>query len=336
MLRFTVIASIAIAALCVPGAPRRAKAGLEREIRVATLAPRNSTFMREFQRLDRRLRKETGGGVGFRLYASGVAGDEKDVIRKMRAGQLDAAMVTSDGLGLVLPEVSVLRAPGVITSYEQLGAVQKVMLPEFDREFESKGFKLIAWGEAGEYRYFSRRPVQEPADIRTMRPWLWPSSPIMRETWRAIGANPVPLGMGEVYGALQTRMVDLVESTAIAYVAMQWHTTDLAHVTEDSSGVLTGAWLMNESVFEGLKPEWREVLMELASENNQSNRVRTRKADLQAYKRLVKRGMKVSKLSDAGKRKMAEINSRVCARLAGRIYPKELLERVEAIAGAHR
>jgi TRAP-type C4-dicarboxylate transport system substrate-binding protein len=336
MLRCSVIALIAVSALCVPGAPRSARAGLQREIRVATLAPRNSAFMREFQRLDKRLRKATGGGVGFRLYASGVAGDEKDVIRKMRAGQLDAAMVTSDGQGRVLPEVSVLRAPGVITSYEQLGAVQDVMLPEFDREFEQKGFKLIAWGEAGEYRYFSRRAVQEPADIRTMRPWLWPSSPIMRETWRAIGANPVPLGMGEVYGALQTRMVDLVESTAITYVALQWHTTDLAHVTEDSSGVLIGAWLMNKSTFDGLKPEWQKAMMELATENNQANRVRTRKADLQAYKRLVKRGMQVSKLSEAGRQQMAEINAKVRARLAGRIYPAELLQRVEAIARAHR
>src|SRR5258706_224504 len=83
-----------------------------------------------------------------------------------------------------------------------------------------------------------------PADMRKMRPWLWPSSPIMKEMWKAIGAVPVPLGMGEVFGAVQTRMVDLVESTAIAFIALQWHTTDLAYVTEETSGVLIGAWLI--------------------------------------------------------------------------------------------
>lgn len=124
-------------------------------------------------------------------------------------------MITSDGLGQVLPEVNVLRAPGVVTTYKQLEAVQHVMLPEFDAHFDQRGFKLITWGEAGEYRYFSRRPVHRPADIRTMRPWLWPASPVMKETWRAVGANPVPLGIGEVFGALQVRMVDLVESTAV-------------------------------------------------------------------------------------------------------------------------
>lgn len=335
--RISAIGLLAAAfAFCLPGSARPAAAGGGKVIRIATLAPRDSSFMREFMRLDKRLRKETGGAVKFKLYASGVAGDETDVLRKMRAGQLDAAMITSDGLGLVLPAVNVLRAPGVVTTYKQLEAVQKVMLPEFDKSFEEEGFKLVAWGEAGAYRYFSREPVHEPSDIRKMRPWLWPSSPIMQETWRAIGATPVPLGMGEVYGAIQTKMVDLVESTAIAYVALQWHTTDLAYVTEETSGVLIGAWVMGKKVFEGLDPVARDTLMRLANENNEAVRLQTRKADLQAYKRLVQRGLKVAKLTPAGAKRMEEVREEVRKRMTGRVYSAALLERVQKIADDRR
>lgn len=333
-LRLTAVGLIASLVLCLPGAQRPAAAGKSVEIRVATLAPRNSSFMREFKRLDKRLRKQTNGAVRFKLYASGVAGDEKDVLRKMRTGQLDAAMITSDGLGLILPEVNVLRAPGVVTNYKQLEAVQNVMLPEFNKSFEKKGIKLIAWGEAGEYRLFSREPVSQPSDIRKMRPWLWPSSPIMKETWRAIGATPVPLGMGEVYGAVQTRMVDLVESTAIAYVALQWHTTDLAYVTEETSGVLVGAWVMNKKSFDALEPAWQEAMLKLASANNESTRLQTRKADRDAYKRLVKRGLKLSKLSPAGSKQMEGIRQQVRKRMVGRVYSAGLLARVQKIADA--
>ena len=333
-------ALLAIAGLALlaglPGSARPVRAGHSVEIKVATLAPRNSSFMREFQRLDKRLRQQTNGGVRFKLYASGVAGDEKDVIRKMRAGQLDAAMVTSDGLGLILPEVNVLRAPGVVTNYKQLEAVQKVMLPEFDAKFEKEGFKLVAWGEAGEYRLFSREPVSQPDDIKKMRPWLQPSSPIMKEIWRAVGATPVPLGMGEVYGAVQTRMVDLVESTAIAYVALQWHMTDLAYVTEETSGVLVGAWVMNKSLFDRLEPAWQKAMLDLAAQNNQATRIATRKADRAAYKRLIKRGLKVSKFTPAGSKQMEQIRQSVRKRMAGRVYTAALLKRTQEIADAAR
>ena len=80
------------------------------------------------------------------------------------------------------------------------------------------------------------------------------------EPWKAIGAVPVPLGMPEVYGALRTRMVELVESTAIRYMALQRHTTDLAYVTGETSGVLIGAWLLQKSAFDQLQPEWQQSL----------------------------------------------------------------------------
>jgi TRAP-type C4-dicarboxylate transport system substrate-binding protein len=334
MLRFVLIASLAVSVLLIPGSQRRVAAGTAVEIKVATLAPRNSPFIREFERLDQKLRQETNDGVRIRLYASGSAGDESDVIRKMRAGQLDAAMIASDGLGLVLPEVNVLRTPGVVTNYKQLEAVQNVMLPEFNKRFEEKGFKLIAWGEAGEYRYFSREPVTAPSDIRRMRPWLWPSSPIMKEMWKAIGAVPVPLGMGEVYGAVQTKMIDLVESTAIAFVALQWHATDLAYVTDETSGVLIGAWLINKGTFDKLEPQWQASMLRLAEENNEATRLRTRAADDQAYERLVGRGLKVTKLTEAGKQQMAEVRKHVRSALTGRVFSAELLGRVQQIADA--
>lgn len=333
MMRFTILGCSFIAcALCVVGPPPSAAADGTHVIKVATLAPRDSSFMKSFERLDKTIREASNGKVQFRLYPSGVAGDEKDMLRKMRTGQLDAAMVTSEGLGNALPEVNVLRAPGVVVNYKQLGAVQDVMLPEFDKSFEKGGFKLIAWGEGGEFRYFSKTPVTAPADMRSMRPWLSPDSPVMKEIWRAIGAVPVPMGMGEVYAGLQTKMLDLVESTAIAFIALQWQRSDLAYVTEETSGVLIGAWLMNKSAFDGLDASTQVLLMKLTRANNESNRIMARKADAQAYQRLIERGFKLSKFSTQGKAQMGGVRKQVRDRLVGRVYTAELLARVQKIA----
>jgi TRAP-type C4-dicarboxylate transport system substrate-binding protein len=321
--------------LCVlPTETRRTHAANMLVIRVATLAPTNSPFLRAFEELDQSIRQQSGGEVGFEVYSSGVAGDEADVIRKMKVGQLDAAMVTSDGLGLMLPEVNVLRAPGVISNYAQLEAVTKGVLPEFNALFEKNGYKLISWGEAGEYRYFSRLPVQHPDDIKRMRPWLWPQSPVAQETWRTIGATPVPLPLPEVFGALRLKMVDLVESTSLAYVALQWHTTGLKYVTSEAHGMLMGAWVMNKSTYDKLTPDLQKEVVRLAQRNSAQENLRTRRSDEGSMRRLVERGYTATHFSPEGGKAFDAAFVSVRKRLTQRLYSAPLLARVMELAAS--
>jgi len=332
LVRCGAVLALTLSLVLIPCAAPRLRASEMKLIRVATLAPKNSPFLRSFEELDQTIRQLSGGAIGFQMYSSGVAGDEVAVVRKMRVGQLDAGMVTSEGLGLMVPEVNVLRAPGVISTYAQLEPVTRELLPEFEAVFEQKGFKLISWGEAGEYRYFSREKIQHPNDIKRMRPWLWPQSPVMQEMWRAIGATPVPLGLPEVYGALQTRMIDVVESTSLQYVALQWQTTGLKHVTKDPSGVLMGAWVMNKSVFDSLTPEVREKMVSLARINSVRESAHNREIDSASLRRLLDRKYVMTDYSPAGKLSFDQIRADVRKRLVNRVYPEAMLNRVMQLA----
>src|SRR5262245_5081935 len=120
-MRTTVLSLLAAAlALAVPGSARPANAGANTAIRIATLAPRDSDLVRGFVRIDRGLKQAPSGAWSLKLYPSGIAGDETDVIRKMRVGQMDGTAVTSVGLSQVLRELAVLTAPGAIETYAQL------------------------------------------------------------------------------------------------------------------------------------------------------------------------------------------------------------------------
>jgi TRAP-type C4-dicarboxylate transport system substrate-binding protein len=326
--RYAVVLVLGLLLVGLPsGQPRLAAAEMQL-IKIATLAPKNSPFLRSFEELDQNIRQLSSGAIGFQVYSSGVAGDEISVVRKMRVGQLDAGMVTSDGLGLLVPEVNVLRAPGAITSYAQLEAVTRELLPEFEAIFEQKGFKLISWGEAGEYRYFSREPIRHPNDVKRMRPWLWPQSPVMQEMWKAIGATPVPLPMPEVFGALQTRMVDVVESTSLQYVALQWQSTGQKYLTKEANGMLMGAWVMNKSTFDGLAPEVQKQIVSLARANSIKESARNREIDQASLRRLVERKYEVTEYSKEGAAALQNIRSEVRKRLVNRVYPEALLKQV--------
>jgi TRAP-type transport system periplasmic protein len=326
--RYALALALSLVLVGLPSGAPRLRASEMQLIRIATLAPKNSPFLRSFEELDQNIRQLSGGSTGFQVYSSGTAGDEISVVRKMRIGQLDAGMVTSDGLGLLVPEVNVLRAPGAISNYQQLEAVTRELLPEFESIFEQKGFKLISWGEAGEYRYFSREPIRHPHDVKRMRPWLWPQSPVMQEMWKTIGATPVPLPMPEVFGALQTRMVDVVESTSLQYVALQWQSAGQKYVTKEANGMLMGAWVMNKSTFDALSKDVQSKIVSLARANSVRESARNRETDQASLRRLVERKYEVTDYSKEGAAAFDTIRGEVRKRLVNRVYPEALLNRV--------
>ena len=318
-------------AMAIPGStsPAMAKAG--NMIRIATLAPRDSELTRGLAKIDRGLKKATNGGWGIQLYPAGIAGDEKDVIRKMRVGQMDASAVTDTGLSQIVRETTVLSTPGVINNYQELERVQSAMKQEWIDNFNKNGFKLIAWGEIGQYRYFSKIPLHGPADIKKTRPWLWPESYVMKEIYSAVGANGVPLGVPEVYGALQTGMVDFIMSTAIATVALQWH-PKLSHVTSQTFGVLLGAMIMNNDKWNSIPEDVRNAFNEEIKKNYEGDSKNVRKDDDNAYKKLLSHGYTADTFTPQGQKEYQAMTKTVRDHLVGRVYPKPLLDRVMKIA----
>lgn len=331
MIRYvTAITLLGAFALSVPGGVA-ADGPATVELGIAMLAPRGSTIVREFMKFDKDLRAQTNNAVGLKIYPSGIAGDEFDVIRKMKVGQLDAAILTDTGLGNVVRSVNVLNAPGVVPSYKALEAVQREMNEEWGQEFLDNGFKLLQWGELGQYRYFSAQPLVRPSDLRQMRPWLWPQSHTMKELWSAIGTNGVPLGVPEVYGALQTKMIDSVICTCIALTTLQWH-TKLKHMTKNPNGVLTAALVLNKSKWDSLPEQSRAKLEELAARGVDTQRREARSTDKRAHDKLMQIGYVEDEQDAAATAEWEAVFNTVRTRLTGRIYTADLLSRVQAIA----
>lgn len=331
--RFSVFMLLAVGlAFGLPGNAQTASASeAANAIRIATLAPRTSDLVRGFTRIDRGLRDATKGQWGFKLYPSGVAGDETDIIRKMRIGQIDGTVVTSVGLSQVLRELAVLTAPGAIEDYQQEERVQKAFNAEWERKLSENGFKLMGWSEIGMLRYFTNAPLYKPSDLKQMRPWLWPASHTMKAIQHAIGVTGVPLGVPEVYGALQTGMIDAVITTALASVALQWQ-AKLTHVTKRTHGPLIGGMIFSNAKWSAIPEDIRTVLQEQIAKNYQGDTLAIREDDKTAYKNLLKRGYVSVDYTAAGEKEYQEFAKKARESLVGRVYPRELLDKVMAVA----
>lgn len=328
------VALLALGAFLLPGAVSvpRADAAPRTIIRFASLAPPGSAFMKVMKAWNRSLKDGTEGRVELRFYSGGSQGDERDFIRKVRAGQMDAAGVSTTGLGIVARPVLVLASPGLITEYEQLERTRTALNDRFEKLFEQNGFVLLNWGEAGKNRLFSMEPFEKPEDLKKLRPWAWKDDPVFAEFVNVIGANPVRMGATEVYGGLQTRMLDTVPVSALAAVAMQWYTR-LNYMAEQNFGIIIGGSVIKKEKFDALSAHDQKVLLETSERAARAGDKLARRDDQRAYDSLIKRGIT---LVDTSPHQAAWDAAAAQTRqnLAGRLYSKSLLQAVEkAVAG---
>jgi TRAP-type transport system periplasmic protein len=321
-------------ALALPGLAR-VSATEAKTIKLACLAPAGSSWDKVFRAWSNSLSKETGGALSFQIYPGGQKGDERDVIRRMKLGEIDAGAMTSIGLGQIARPVQVLQMPGIIESYKQLNYVREKMAPDFNALFEKEGYTLLGWGDAGFARQFSKKPILKPEDLKSVRPWVPRDDPTLTEMMKIVGANGVPLGIPEVFPALQTGMVDTVVVSALAAVALQWFRY-VTHMTEESPVAIVGATVLRTDFYKALPPDHQKKLMETSKKAHAALIESVQKEDAAAYKTLLGRGIQAYKAQGTPEQKKAwdALNAELIKRMTGKLWSKDLLDKVLAVAKA--
>lgn len=331
--RILAAALIGASLVSIPGGSRLASAAETQFIRVAVIAPRDSDLSKTFLKLDKSLRTATQNTWGVRLYPGGVAGDETDVLRKIKIGQMDCTTITSIGLSQIVRETTLLNLPGVIRGYKQLEAVQAAMNKEWETSFEKSGYKLLRWGETGQLRWFAKQPLTRPSSIKHMRPWVWPASSSSKGIMAATGATGVPLGVPEVYGALQTGMIDMVISTPVALIALQWH-GKLANMTKLTTGVLVGAIVVDANKWKQMPAQVQQHVNSELTRNDKSDRDEIRAADERSYAALLKRGFKANDWTGDALKEYENMVVTIQNNLVGRMYSAATLAKVKQLVAS--
>ncbi|HJL29265.1 MAG TPA: TRAP transporter substrate-binding protein DctP, partial [Polyangiaceae bacterium LLY-WYZ-15_(1-7)] len=295
------------------------------ELRIATVAPEGSPWMRVFRAWDRELRQRTEGRLGLRLYPGGSQGQEPDYIDKMHAGQLDGAALTSTGLSEIVRPVLVLGLPGVVDDYATLDRVRRRMGRRFEAEFDRRGYALLGWGDVGRGRLFSRRRIARPADLRRARPWAPRSDVVFSSFLEVVGARPRRLGIPEVYPALQTGMVDTVPGSALGVIALQWHTR-LRYYAAEGAGILIGATILRKEKLDALPEADRRVLLETSRRGHRLVARAVRREDDRAFEVIQQRMTAVD--TRAHEEEWVEAALETKDRLMGRVFPRPLFDAV--------
>ncbi|OQX95679.1 ABC transporter substrate-binding protein [candidate division KSB1 bacterium 4572_119] len=299
------------------------------KIKFASLAPEGSTWMNVMKELDQEIRKQTNGDVGFRLYPGGVAGDEKDVLRKIRMGQLHSAGFTGVGLGEILPEVRIFDSPFLFRNYNEVDFIQNKFFDKFARGFEKEGYILLGWADVGFVYVYSNNPVNKLADMKNVKMWMWEGDLVAESTFKALGISPIPLSVIDVMTALQTGMVDGVYTSPLAAIALQWF-TKTKYMMEFSLADAAGAVLISKKMFKKLPEDYQKILLETSKSYLEKLMLLSREENQKSIKALKDQGIQIVASPPADQMKQFyEAGKKARRMMVPRLYPLSLVEEVE-------
>ncbi len=332
------VVPLVVAGLFVTAAPlhARRRPRPRHEIKFATLAPEGSTWLKIMHQLDDELYERTGGKLGFRIYAGGVSGDEKDVLRKIRVGQLHAGGFTGVGMGEILPEVRVLDLPFLFFNYDEVDHVLAQIKDALARRFRERGFVLLGWAEVGFVHFFSKAPIRTQEDLKARKLWMWQGDPLAQAYFKALGVSPIPLALPDVLTSLQTGLVDTVYISPLGAIVLQWHTKVL-YMSALPMADAIGAVLVSKKAFDRLPPEYQSLLVELAPKYMRRLVEQTRADNTRAIEELRRRGLKVVAAPPPEEVKRFLATGRDAQQsLVGRLYSQELLDEVRRAVADYR
>lgn len=323
----------ALAACCWIAAGPTNTLAAERTFRIATIAPRNSSWGKVYDAWQKAIKKKTEGKLELEIYFNGVQGNEDAMVSKMRTGQLDGATITAAGLSLIDKNVLVLQIPGVLTSWEQLDRVRQKIQPELEAGIKANGFDIVGWGDVGLVRQFTRGfEIHRPGDVRGKRPAVWRNEPTGPALYAAIGGVvPVPVDAMEMLPALRSGSVDLIAAPALAAEQLQW-TPYLDHVNEDVIVCALGALIFKAGLLESLPADVKATWDDLQTRVSESQQGRIRKLDEEAYTRLAQR-MTVVHATKAERDEWEKMMRKVVTALSRGTYDKTLVNRVLEMRG---
>jgi TRAP-type transport system periplasmic protein len=300
-------AALALLALLAPVAQAQT-------IKIATLAPDGSAWMKELRAAAAEIKAGSQGRVEVKYYPGGVMGNDAVVLRKMRLGQLQGGVLTSSELAAVYPDAPIYSLPFLLQDWDQVKRVRTQVDPLLAKGFEGKGLHMLGATGIGFAYVMSTRPLHSRAEMVKSKLWIPQGDTIADVTFRSGGVTPIPLPIGDVFTSLQTGLVDTVANTPSGTVALQWH-GKLRYMIDLPLSYVVGFMVLDQKAWMKLAPADQAIVSKAFASAAARMDASIQRDDESALKAMQKQGLKVISMDAAETARWREIGAQVTRKL---------------------
>ena len=271
----------------------------EYTIRFQTVAPDRTPWARQIKRLKKQWEKESDGRIKVKTFLG--RGNEIALVRKCKAGELQAIGVSTAAMLEEVPAMGVFELPYLFPSTAEADRIiDNHLFDETDALLNKNGFKLLLFSENG-YRNFATKGkvIKAPGDLAALKMRVQENW-IHEEMYKKLGGNPVRISVAEVLTSLSTNQVNGFDNTPLFAFATSWFTEIDTWIVSDHI-YQPAVVIFNKSWFEGLPKDIQEILLKDRKAETIKGRKSVRRITPKLLKKLEEKDITVYKMTEAEK-----------------------------------
>jgi tripartite ATP-independent transporter DctP family solute receptor len=236
-----------------------------RDFRSADVHPLDYPTVMTVKKIGEIVSQKTGGKYNVKVFGNSSLGSEKDTVEQVKIGALDMVRVNTAAFHGIVPESMVPSFPFIFRDINHFrhamnGPAGDDILAAFDKA----GFVGLALWESGARSIYAKKPVRNLADVKGMKIRVQQSD-LWVSLAQAMGANPTPIPMAEVYTALKTGLVDAAENNYPSYETAKHY--EAAPVYSETQHVMAPEVLVfSKKVWDTLSVEERKIIRDAVKE----------------------------------------------------------------------
>lgn len=298
-------------------------------LKIATLAPDGTNWMKMMRKAAKDIKKETKGRVKIKFFPGGVQGSDKSVLRKMRIRQLQGGAVSTGAMSHITNASLLYNLPFTFRNLDEIRAVRPEFDPIIEKALADKGYIMLGLSEGGFAYLMSDKALKTSEDVRTQKVWVPEGDIVSQTTFSSGEVEPISLPVSDVYTSLQTGLIDTIAATPSASIALQWH-TKLTHATDFPLVFLFGMMIVDERAFKKLSADDQQLVRDTMAKTFKAMDAQNEKDEAGARQALQQNGMKFVELSAADKALWQELAGRTLETLKSQnIYPVDTYARLQ-------
>jgi TRAP-type C4-dicarboxylate transport system substrate-binding protein len=296
-------------------------------VKMATLAPQGTDVHGMLMEVGQEWKKITKGKVHLKIYPGGVVGDERDMVRKIRIGQIHAAAMTSEGLSEITPEFAGFFIPLAFQSYEHIEKVKKSLLPELKSKMNKNGFELLSLNDFGWVHWFSKELIKTPNDLKDQKFFTWAGDFRWEEIWIKAGYSPVPLASTDILTGLQTGLINTIPTMPI-YALTQQSFGIANNMLDLKWGVVMAGIIFDSRVWNRIPSKYHNEMISILDKILLKNQLKGRESEEKAIMVMVQNGLKIHKPTKKEINIWLEEVNKFQPLLKGKVIPNKVYDRV--------
>lgn len=306
-------------------------------VRLTTLAPKDSSFDKSLRRMGQEWKKETNGQVNLVLFAGGVQGGESAMIDRMRVNQTQAALITGVGLAEMDPGVAGLQqVPMMFHTYEELEYVMSKLSPMLEERIREKGFVVLSWVDSGWVKIFSKNLLETPDDMKKGKLFTWAGDNKQTDLLKKMGFRPVPIDATEVSSSLQTGLVDIVPLPPFFALATQTY-RPAPYMLDIRYTPIVGAIVMSEKAWDRISPEDQTAVKEIAERYGREMTLSGRAENEEAIKVMKEKwGLKIREADNKVNASWEKASEEAYSLIRDNTVPAEIFDEVVRLLEEYR